>query len=148
MKKILFIICILLLLIGIVVGYSFNIKIKERETNNTNKEFESYLNVDIRGSSLLSIMNKAIDLNNKNGIQKDSEGFFIENDTNSMKIYISFIGRETLFSFEQINDSGMDKFAQNFAAILFRCNKIEYHESTGLISKMYFQEIEETNVDN
>lgn len=148
MKKILFIICIILLIVGIVLGYSFNMKIKEEQNSSINKEFESFLNVDIRGSSLLSLMNRVIDLNDKNGIEKDAEGLYIENDSNSMKIYIKFIDRENLFSFEKIDDSGMEKFAQNFAAILFRCNKIEYHESTGLISKMYFQEVDEANVGN
>ena len=142
MKKILIGIAILLLIIGAAIGYSLNIKMKNQDTENNNSQYEEYLNVDVRGSSLVSLMNKIIDQNDKNGISKNDKGIYAENDTNSLKVYVKFVDRDELFEFEKINNLGMDQFAKNFSSLLFRCYKIEYHDSTGLISKMYFQEVQ------
>ena len=149
MKKILIGILILLLIIGAAIGYSLNNKIKNKDIDNYNDSYEEYLNLDIRGSTLVSLMNRAINQNEKNNIEKNNDGEYIENDEDSLKIYIKFVDRDTIFSFEKINSLGMDQFASNFSASLFRCYKIDHHESTDLVSRMYFEEVEDfENIGN
>lgn len=149
MKKILIGILIVLFIIGAAIGYSLNNKLKNKSIDSYNSTYEDYLNLDIRGSTLISLMNRVIDQNEKNGIEKDSEGEYIENDTDSLKVYIKFLDRDTIFSYEKINSLGMDLFAENFSVTLFRCYKIEYHKSTNQVSKMYFEEVEDfENISN
>ena len=143
MKKILIGILIVLLIIGAAIGYSINNKMKNKDIDSYNNSYEDYLNMDIRGATLLSLMNRAIDQNEKNSIEKNVDGEYIENDVDSLKVYIKFIDRDTIFTFEKINSLGMDLFAQNFSANLFRCYKIDYHESTNQVSRMYFEEVKD-----
>ena len=143
MKKVLVGILIVLLIMGAAIGYSINNKMKNKDIDSYNNSYEDYLNIDIRGATLLSLMNRVIDQNEKNNIEKNADGEYIENDTDSLKVYIKFVDRENMFSFEKINSVGMDMFAQNFSVSLFRCIKIDYHESTKQISRMYFEEVED-----
>ena len=36
-----------------------------------------------------------------------------------------------------------EKFVENFNLVYFKCTNIEYHEETGLISKLVFEQIDE-----
>ena len=81
MKKIFIIIALILLII-------ISICIAEISINNKkilvqkqqNKEYEQYMNKDIYGTDVITLINKAIDNNKKNNIHKDEKGYFIENE--------------------------------------------------------------------
>ena len=53
-----------------------------------NMEFENYLNVEVYGTDLATIINRAIDNNITNEVEKDNKGIYQNNNTNSINIEI------------------------------------------------------------
>ena len=82
MKKIIIILLIFIVVLCILL-YNFNsIALDKQKVAEENAEFEQFLNKEIYGIDIASIINKAVDKNIKNGIQKDDKDFFIQNDEN------------------------------------------------------------------
>lgn len=108
-----------------------------------NLEYETYLNKEVLGTDVVSVMNKAINQNEKNNIQKDEKGYYIENNENSIKIYLKMITIEKTYPMEEFYNNGMVNFVQNFNLINFKCTSIEYHQRTGKIKQMIFEELAE-----
>ena len=87
MKKIGILICTLVIVIVAVIGvniYSYNERLKAAEKNN--KNYQSYYNVEVLGSDVGSLINKILDTNSKNNIQKDENG-----KENSISVTIKFL---------------------------------------------------------
>ena len=101
MKKI-----IILILIAVTIAISMifvnytEYRNKLAQVNKINKEFTVYENNIIQISTVITIMNKAIQLNTENDIPKDENNFFIENETNSIKVFLEIKSRGTLFSLQ------------------------------------------------
>ena len=93
------------------------------------------------GIDLASVINKAVDKNTKNGIAKDEKGFFIQNDENSIEIEIYIKDNETTYKMESFYNSGTDQFLVYYGNIQFKCSKIEYHEKTGRVSYLLFEQL-------
>lgn len=146
MKKALISLLIILVVVAIISvifisnNYKTTIEIKK-----INQEYEIYLNKELFGTDVTTIINKAANSNEKNGIPKDEKGFFIENDTNSIKVEIIMLdeGNSTTYQMETIQKVGINRFIDNFNLINFKCTKIEYHSKTNLVSKIVFEQIEE-----
>lgn len=146
MKKILICLIIVLVAITIVVSMwisSNNTKLAKIKENN--QKYEIYLDKEVFGTDVTTVINKAIDDNEKREIPKDEKGFFIQNDTNSIKVELIMLNgdnKET-YQMETLNKVGLSGFIKNFNLINFKCSKIEYHDKTKLISKIIFEQIEE-----
>mgnify|MGYP004663831259 CR=1 FL=1 len=141
MKKVFIFFIITVIIIG---GILFQYNSYKRAKNNIaseNSEFEQYINNDIYGIDLATIINKSIDKNEKNKIQKDNQGFFIENDENSIEVEIYIKENETTYKMEQIYKQGTEQFVQFFINEKFKCSKAEYHKKTGKIKYMLFEQI-------
>ena len=106
-----------------------------------NSEFEQYINKEIYGIDLETIINKSIDKNEKNKVKKDKDGLFIENDENSIKVEIYIKENETTYKMEQIYKQGTEQFVQFFINEKFKCSKVEYHSNTNRIKYMLFEQI-------
>ena len=106
-----------------------------------NKVYESFLNEQVLGTDVISLINKAIDNNDKNEVQKDSNGQYIDNGKNSVQIEIKFLELDKTISMEAINGQGYTQFVHNFGTYNFKCTKIEYHNSTKNVKYMYFEQI-------
>ena len=90
MKKNLFIILgIFLIIVAILAGIYFNTLKFTIMAQKNNKEYEQYTKNSILGSDLMTLINKASNQNDKNGIEKDEKKYYIENDTNSIKIEVT-----------------------------------------------------------
>ncbi len=146
MKKTLIIFGILFLTIVIVISVSLtknkeNLMVIQKE----NAEYEKYKEGQVFGTQVASLINKATNENLKNEIKQDEKGFFIENETNSVKIEIKLQNEKDLktYQMETIQKVGTDGFIKNFNLILFKCTNIEYHEQTKRVSKVVFEQIEE-----
>lgn len=142
MKKASIILVILIVAIIAIVFYqykSYNIKLAE--TKRLNKEYESFTNNEILGTSLITLINKAIDSNQKNGIQKDDKGLYIENSTTSIKIEVKFSESDNIFSMESIGRIGSEQFTANYGAFSFKCTQKTYHEKTNNIKYLLFEQI-------
>lgn len=110
-----------------------------------NAIYEEYKNKEVFGTKVASIINKATNSNLKNEVKKDEKGFFIENDTNSIKVEIKLLNEKSLktYQMETIQKVGTKGFVQNFNLILFKCTNIEYHDRTKKVAKIIFEQIEE-----
>lgn len=146
MKKIL--ICLIIVLVAITIVVSMwisgnNTKLANIKENN--QKYEIYLDKEVFGTDVTTVINKAIDDNEKREIPKDEKGFFIQNDTNSIKVELVMINedKKETYQMETLNKVGLSGFIKNFNLINFKCSKIEYHNKTKLISKIVFEQIEE-----
>lgn len=131
------IVFIVVIMFGLYINYNNNYSIIQRE----NRQFESYYNEETYGTNLASIINKAIDSNIKNNIEKDTNGTYIENDTNSINIDIKMIDNDKIYNMEKIYKGGISTFTSYYSEIKFKCTKIDYHQKTGKIKYMLFEQI-------
>ena len=105
MKKTLIIILSLLLVIVAVVGlYINNTRKLVKYAEKNNKEYENFYQQEILGTTLISIINKAINDNEKNGVPKE-EGtiYYQDNNKNSVQITIKFLDSDRLIKMEDLS---------------------------------------------
>lgn len=146
MKKVFICLLIILIVVTIIaVMYITQNNEKYKQIQQINQEYEIYLDKEIFGTDVTTIINKATNQNEKNEIPKDEKGFFIENDTNSIKVELVMLqdNEKATYQMETLQKVGLNGFIKNFNLINFKCSKIEYHEKTKLISKIIFEQIEE-----
>lgn len=141
-KTFLLITAIILIIIFIVLGYIFEAQAKQNQAINYNKQYETYLEQEIYGAEIATLINKVTEQNEKNNVQKDEKGYYIDNGTNSIKIDLKMITVEETYPMELIYKNNITNFVKNFNVILFKCTNIEYHKQTGKISKLTFEQIE------
>ena len=124
------------------ISYMYLNFIANRNTAITeNMPYETYLNREIFGSDLASVINRAINDNNKNNVEKDEKGIYIANNTNSIKIQVKITDNDTTYDMETFYNSGMDNFIKYYNQIKFKCTNVEYHEATNKIKYMLFEQI-------
>lgn len=142
MKKIIICILSVFLVIICIVGYSIYQKNENiAQIGADNKVYESYYKKEVLGTDIISLINKATDSNEKNDVEVDKDGNYIENDKNSIRVEIKFKKLEKVITMERINNIGIEKFWSNYGALSFKCTKIDYHEKTHKVKYMYFEEI-------
>ena len=89
-KNLLVILGIFLIIIAVISYIYYNYEKTARIAKQTNLEYEKYTQQEIIGSSLMTVINKATDQNEKNSVAKDKNKRYIENEENSIKIEIKF----------------------------------------------------------
>lgn len=146
MKKVFICLMIVLVVITIIATMyvsQYNTNISRVKENN--QEYEQYLDKEVFGTVVTTIINKATNQNEKNEIDKDEKGYYIENDTNSIKVELIMLNGEekVTYQMENIQKAGINGFIKNFNLIEFKCSKIEYHQKTNFISKIVFEQLEE-----
>ena len=141
MKKII----IFLVGIGIIVAIMsyvyFNYRIMENEAKRENMQYENYYQKEIYGTDLVTLMNKVVDENTKNEVEKNDTGLYKDNGKNSIRIDIKFTDDDRIHTLEEIYNGGTEVFVQYYNQIKFKCTKIEYHEQTGKVRYLYFEQI-------
>lgn len=140
-RNIIFIVAIFLVVIAIITYSFYNIKRAEKESSQNNRAYQSFYNQEVLGTDVISIINKAVDSNEKNAVDKDEKGHYIDNNKNSIIIEIKFKEQEQIIKMEAIEKSGEQKFLILFGATSFKCTKIEYHQNTNNVKYMYFEQI-------
>lgn len=141
MKKLLIFFIVVFIIIAIVsfnyISYNFN----RQNTISENSYYEQYKDKQLNGLDIATIINKTINENTKNRIQKDDKGMFIPNNENSIEVEIYMLDNETIYKMETIYNGGTEQFVQYYSNINFKCSKIEYHEKTGKIKYLFFEQI-------
>lgn len=142
MKKSLFILVSIMIICILILTYSYYsyrklIIISEQK----NKEFEEYTQNEILGSALMSLINKAVNYNEKNEVEKDEKGLYIDNNKNSVKIEIKFLESDKTYTMEAISKLGSEEFIKNYTNMTFKCTKKEYHKNTRSIKYLLFEQI-------
>lgn len=144
MKKTIIIMFIALILISIILAFTIrNRQLQNREIISRNSEYEYLLEKEIFGNEVATIINKAVNNNEQYNISKNEDGTYIPDKGHSIKVELNMISVEKTYQMEQIFNSGVSNFIKHFGLIKFKCTKIEYHETTKLVSKIIFEQIEE-----
>ena len=140
-KYVLIIITIVLAIVAVVAYKIYDYKVTQNEANNNNKSYNSFYGQEVLGTDVATLINKAIDSNEKNSVAIAEDGTYIDNGTNSINIDIKFNDLEETITMERINQLDSVRFVQNFGGFNFKCTKIEYHNKTGNVKYMYFEQI-------
>lgn len=138
----------IIIIIFIVIMSMLTIMLKAKEDDEKslkaiNYEYEQYLNKQVYGTDVTSIINKAIDNNENYKIPKDENGMYINDGKYCIKIELNMITIEKTYQMEQMYKAGITEFVRNFNLINFECTAIEYHKETGRVSKIVFTQQEE-----
>ena len=134
----------LLIIIGIVSTISYlylNSINNQRIAQKENIKFEIYKDEEITGAEVTTLINKAINSNQQNEVEKDKKGRYVDNATNSINIDIKFIDYDVTYNIEKIYNNGMDKFLTYYRDIKFKCVDVQYHDKTQKIKYMLFEQI-------
>ncbi len=143
MKKLaLFFLFVIIIVAGISYMY-LNYKANYNQAQKQNKQYESYLEQEVYGFDLTTVINKAVDNNKNNNIEKDKQGYYINNDNNSIQIDINILDNEKTYKMETLYSGGMDQFVRFYGDIKFKCTKLEYHKKTNKVKYMLFEQITE-----
>ncbi len=143
MKKIVIFLVIILTLVVIVAFSYINYNSLYNSIKKDNLEFEQYDKKELYGTDIATLINKAINNNIKNNVKVNSDGKYIENEENSIRIDIYISDNNTTYDMETIYNGGIAKFVQNYNIVKFKCTKIEYHNKTKRIKKVYIEQISE-----
>ncbi len=145
MKKFMIILLVLFIILTMVVYSIYRYKSSILQAQKLNKEYEQYYNIEILGTQLISILNRTIDINHKNGIEKDSNGYYVDNRDNSLHIYIKFAYKNNtkILQMEDIEKSGSEAFIKVYSTANFKCTDIKHHEKTHNVKSLTFEEITE-----
>ena len=141
MKKLIVSMFCVIILFGILLYTYYNYKAKKDDIDNNNLEYSSLYNKEITGNTLATIINKTIDSNNKNNIQRNENGEYIENNENSIKIDIKFTDSDKTFPMESIYANQISQFTKLYKRAIFKCTDIKYHKTTKYVKYLYFQEV-------
>ena len=140
-KYVLSIITIVLIIVAIIAYKVYDYKVNQNNMANNNKTYNSFYEKEVLGTDVATLINKAIDNNNKNSVEKSNDGYYINNDKDSINIDIKFKDLDEPISMERIDELDSIRFVQNFGGFSFKCTKIEYHEKTGNVKYMYFEQV-------
>ena len=141
MKKIIIFFVIILIIVAGVSYMYLNYKVTVNQTKSANVDYEAYKDKEIFGTDLATLINKTVDDNTKNEIEKDDKGLYVDNEKDSIRIDIKFTDDDTIHTMEEIYNSGTATFMQYYNQIRFKCSNIEYHKKTGRVRYMYFEQI-------
>lgn len=140
-KNVFIIIAIVLIIVAIIVYNFYGYRQKMILAQQNNKTYNSFYEQPVLGTDLATLINKAIDSNEKNAVEKDEKGIYLNNEKNSINIEVKFLELDKIIPMESINKQDVIRFVQNFGAMSFKCTKIEYHKTTQNVKYMYFEQI-------
>ncbi len=144
-NKILIILVVFMVILAIVTYGIYNYRKQIVESQKINNTYKNYENIQILGSELISIINRTIDIDENEGIEKNQDGLYIDNGKNSIKIYIEFLYGEDetrTIEMEKIANNGIDQFVNVYSTASFKCTNISYHEKTNNVKSLTFTEIQ------
>ena len=142
-KSTLTVIVLMLIVLGLAIYFAINSRIASSVASEENRYYQQLLEKEITGTELSSVINKVIDSNKKNDISLDDKKMYIENDSNSIVMEINFKyadGIKTIRG-DKIFNGEITNFISYYGNIKFKCSKIEYHDSTKKVKKIYIEEI-------
>ena len=140
MKKIAIFFIITILIVCTTSAMYITYKANYNTSRKANLSFERYLNEEVYGSELATVINRAIDKNEKNEVEKNNKGIYQNNDKNSINIEIKMLDDDTIYKMEKFYNSGIQNFINYYGKIKFKCVDIKYHNSTNQVKYMLFEQ--------
>lgn len=142
MKKYLILLAVAIIVACVIVYARFQFKVNRGMVNFENNPYTTIVGKEISSAELATLINKAMNKNADNGVVRDENGYFIENDENSIKIDVHFLIDDTILKAEQIEKSDLNQFITAYSSAKFKCTKIEYHNKSKLVKYLYIEEQE------
>ena len=141
-NKILLILIIFMCVLLVVAYYVYSYRNSIAESQKMNREYEQYQNSQMLGSELISLINKTVDVNTDLGIEKDQDVLFIDNEENSIKIYVNFVYEDDYktLEMEKIYNNGAENFMKVYSTASFKCTEFTIHEKTNNVKSLTFTE--------
>ena len=144
MKKSVIILLSIFVIILLIVSIVFSMQLKsmgnvKQKYDEEMNFFLQYENKKFNVNEFISIMNKAIENNEKHDIALDKENLYVEDDKYSIKIYLQLDDREELIPMEVLmlsEQGGSKRISTLFSDISYSYDTIEYHKETGRIKKI------------
>lgn len=141
-KKNLFIILSFFIIVVVIISYIYYNYIKlSIIAKQNNREYETYTETEILGSSLMTLINKVVNQNEKNEVLKDEKNMYLNNEKDSIRIEVKFLESDKTYSMEAIYNLSSEEFIKNYSKMNFKCTKKEYHQKTNNIKYMLFEQI-------
>lgn len=140
-KKLLVILGIFIIILLFVVYLLYNYRKDVIQMQSFNRQYEVYYEKTILGTDLATVLNKAMDYNQKNDSAKDSKDKYYIETENSLLIEIKFSEKEERVRMEDILSKEIETFISFYGAVSFKCTKIEYHESNKQVKSLYFEQV-------
>ena len=140
--SLLLILALIFIIICIICLNIINIQNNKNKIAKENEVYEYYLDREVSGIEIATLINKAVDQNEKNEITKDEKGRYIENEENSIKIDFNMTTVKKTYPMESFYNKEIEEFVANFKTIRFKCTNIEYHSNSGKVSKLIFEELQ------
>lgn len=132
---------LMIILISIYMNYR-HILSSKLQAKKFNQDYEFFNRENILGTDVTTMINKAIDNNEKHNIKKDENGLYISDNDYAIKIYVYMIIDEKTYPMEELVKAGLDNFTRYFGEVHFKCTDVKYHNSNGRISEMTFASTE------
>ena len=112
MKKFLVILLVLVILLLVEIYSVYTYRSGIVAAQKLNNEYKEYEGIQVLGTELISIINKTIDVNNRNEIPRDDNNYYIDNEENTIKIHIQFVYKDEVktLEMEDIEKSGTEAF--------------------------------------
>ena len=145
-KNLIFILMIFFVVLSFFIVLFIRNNIEKNKIKEENREYLYYKDKTIKINNVITIMNKAIESNRNNNIESNDKNEFIENDTDSIKVYIEIKSRESIIPMEALllsENGGVQKVESLFSDMFFEYKTIEYHKKTGKIKKIVFIAVED-----
>ena len=142
MKKTIIIISVIAICIVISITYAYSMyKNDINQVQKFNNQFSQYINQEFFGTELATIINLAIDNNEKYDIAKDESGKYVPDDLYSVRVDVYMTDTQKTYSMETLNAGEIPNLVNNYSNIQFKCTKVEYHKNNKRISYLYIEQI-------
>lgn len=142
MKKLLIILFSIVICVVVYISYNYRMyTYDKKQINLYNSEFEKFCDKEITGTELATVINMAIDSNEKMKVQKDEKEEYISDDENAIKIEVYFEDVKQTYSMETINKVGVEDFVNGFNTEIFKSTKKEYSKNNKLKYILFEQQI-------
>lgn len=143
MKKIAIFFIITILIVCAIFAMYISYKANYNMSKKSNLAFEKYLNEEVYGTDLATVINRAVDRNEKNGVTKNNKGIYQNNDENSINIEIKMLDDDSVYKMEKFYNVGIQNFINYYGNIKFKCTDIKYHSATNQVKYMLFEQTTE-----
>ena len=130
-KTLIYIISIVIVICVLIVSKLYANKEYMVEIKKFNTKYEKYINNELIGTEVASVINQAVDDNEYERIKKDENGKYIQNDENSINIEVKIteFSEEQIYTMETLYNGGMDQFVKYYGQIRFKATDIKYNEN-------------------
>ena len=141
MKKFIIFLIVILIIISYITYLYLDYRADIKSAQYDNMKYEKYFDKEVNANIVASVINRAVDNNIREEVQKSNNGVYIDNQKSSINVQIKFLDNDKTYDMETLYNDGMDNFIKYYNQIDFKCTKIEYHKNTGRVKYMLFEQI-------